>query len=439
MPDLYVNSAAGADAAGRGDASGTALRSLTFAVNEAARRFGADRTAIHLAAGTYDRSSGEVFPIEMPQNVSVRGANRETTFIVVERRATDSFNVALSGGEELTRFTLRAHPWDPGSCLPLTGIYQDAGETTIHDLAIELSPGAAAGEVAFLSGLRLWNRASVERVDVSGCSAGIVFGGGVTVVSSRASGNQKGLVGVGPGTVSDCHVVSNHTGVVAYAGSGMVVEDCAMERNMFGVAVEGHSEGLREGMAIIRGNHVEANTYGIACFADAEIVANEVICTNSEETGLLAGTTFPAGVPHLDGPVFHPVFRGNEVRREGPADRSRRQAPLALFGTTSAPVVENNRFWTVDGWALGIVEVHHASVPDFGGGGSSAGGNRFESGWFVINQREGVPKTIFAHDNFWRRVPPQRGLSVYGPGDWYVDPADVRDTVVFDTTGARLL
>jgi parallel beta-helix repeat protein len=65
---LYVNPTSGNDAAGAGTAEATPFKSITFALRQAQ-----PGTIIQLAPGTYNKESGEVFPLVIPEKVTLRG------------------------------------------------------------------------------------------------------------------------------------------------------------------------------------------------------------------------------------------------------------------------------------------------------------------------------------------------------------------------------
>jgi parallel beta-helix repeat protein len=77
---LYVNPALGTDTPEGGTSLNTALRTITYALRQAE-----PGTVIQLAAGSYTRDTGEVFPLTVPQGVSIRGdeSNKGQTVLVI--------------------------------------------------------------------------------------------------------------------------------------------------------------------------------------------------------------------------------------------------------------------------------------------------------------------------------------------------------------------
>ncbi len=426
MPDLYVNSATGRDTVGRGDTPAAALRSLSFAVNEAARRFGVARTTINLAAGTYSAATGEAFPIEMAQNFRLLGASAGTTIIRFERTVAGAmppalgggFELALSGGEELANFTLQGLPRDLGSCFTSVGIEQTMGSTYIHDIVIEPAPGTPAGDVAFGTGMWLTNVARVERVTVTGCRSGIGFNNDATrVTSCHVHNNQRtGVTAHGAGTVRDCDLIGNHKGA-AVSGNGTTLgPDNRISGCAWGIEI-GSSTTLA---TTIRGNTLTDNYRSITCWGAATVEDND-ISTVWGQYGILAGAIdLRRHRPAF--PMIRPVFRDNRLVRSGPTPGMPLHKPLALFGGDARPVLEGNRFWSAEDLAFNFIEVHHDAVPDFGSRGpDSMGRNRFEAGWIVFFQDSmSRAREVFAQDNRWRHVPPLQGWTVYVPQDWYV-------------------
>lgn len=65
---IYVNSQSGQDTTGAGNAEATPYKTITYALNQAQQG-----TVIQLAPGTYSKDSGEQFPLEIKQGVTLRG------------------------------------------------------------------------------------------------------------------------------------------------------------------------------------------------------------------------------------------------------------------------------------------------------------------------------------------------------------------------------
>jgi parallel beta-helix repeat protein len=65
---IYVNPTSGTDNPGAGTSEATPVRTITFAIKQAQAG-----TVIQLAPGTYNVENGEVFPLKLPKNVSLRG------------------------------------------------------------------------------------------------------------------------------------------------------------------------------------------------------------------------------------------------------------------------------------------------------------------------------------------------------------------------------
>ena len=435
MPDLYVDSSIGADAPGNGDSTAAPLRSLTFAVEETARRFGASRTTIHLAAGTYGTATGEVFPIEMAQNISVAGAGRALTIVEFARSILSGFDVALSGGEELTGFTLRGTPLGPSGCYLSYGIWLTMGSSYVHDLAIEIAPGSPADEEAFGKGIVAENSARIEDVQISGCHYGIWCPtGDVRIARCTLASSFKGILASTRGVVQDCTFDGCHQGIDVASGVDVTVSGCRFDRCTWAVWVAaGVSAGL---LPVVRGNQVSVGFYGIGCWGAALVEDNDIVVPQ-DGIGIAVDCGFPARrSADVPPPASSPTFRNNRIGRTVPYDPSHRTLPAALFGDASTPVLQGNRFWADAGFRFATIWVSNDALPDLGGGsGGSTGGNRFEAGWLVFYQDDlSPPKDVYAQNNAWRYA--TRGWDRWATGDYYVDPRERRDSVVLHMEGA---
>jgi parallel beta-helix repeat protein len=69
---LYVNPASGQDAPTAGTSDGTAFKTITYAMQQAK-----PGTIVQLARGSYTKDTGEVFPIQIPQGVTLRGSEAD--------------------------------------------------------------------------------------------------------------------------------------------------------------------------------------------------------------------------------------------------------------------------------------------------------------------------------------------------------------------------
>ena len=78
--DLYVNASTGNNTTGDGS-SGNPWKTITYALTQLFR----SGHTIHIAAGTYNTSSGETFPIEMKNGVSLSGAGASTSIINADK------------------------------------------------------------------------------------------------------------------------------------------------------------------------------------------------------------------------------------------------------------------------------------------------------------------------------------------------------------------
>lgn len=401
---------------------------MTFAVSEAARRFAADRTTIHMAGGVYSAASGESFPIEMAQNMSLRGVASGRSILRFERALADGFEVALSGGEELSDFTLQGRPRDLGGCYASAGIVQNLGTTTIHDVTVEAAPGTPAGDVAFGTGMLLTNEALVERTTVSGCDSGIHVDHPLARVDGcTLTDNRSGVSMAAGRAVSNCTLSANGSGV--WAGGTV---------NLTDNTITGCYRALIGG-ATVSGNALTDNARGILAWVGNSLIENNIIRTSARQVGLMTGMSWPESRrTSASTTTSRPEIRNNRFTRE--PRRPLWPAPLAAFGGASRPVLAANRFLLDGADPFAFIEVHHDALPDFGSGTpESPGGNRFLAGWMVFYQDVASgSKAVSAQDNVWSSVPPRQGSGIRDEGDWFVDPNARRTSVRLDTTGARL-
>jgi hypothetical protein len=438
MPDLFVDSASGSDTAGGGDTAATALRTVTFAINEAARRFGVARVGIRLAPGLYSNAAGELFPFELPQNLSLLGSGAGRSIIRYERGLTSSFEQAISGGEELADFTLQGMPLGTRACYQSTAIFEPMGTTHIHDVAIERAPGAAADEVGFGIGVFIRNDALVERVTVDDCEYGIELeaaGFRVTDCTVRNTRRYGITARNGPGEIRDCTFLGNHWALNLWADAVDAIDN-TLDGNFTGITVGGTSS---SSPPLIRGNAIYRCYEGMVLHGEAQVIDNDIV-TDVHGIGILVGTGTPPRAVHVSGgPAYSPEIRNNRLHAAAGGGRGLiRVTPLAAIGGGSRPVFEGNRFSTATG-PYAFMSVHNEAVPDLGypPDGRSMGRNIFAAGYIVFFQDAmSPPKTVRAHGNYWANVPVVQGTSWLDPRDWYVDPARRRGSVTLDTTGA---
>lgn len=69
---LYVNPASGQDVAGAGSSDVSAFKTITYAMQQAK-----PGTIVQLARGNYIKDTGEVFPIQIPKDVTLRGSESD--------------------------------------------------------------------------------------------------------------------------------------------------------------------------------------------------------------------------------------------------------------------------------------------------------------------------------------------------------------------------
>ncbi|MEZ5668495.1 MAG: hypothetical protein R3F55_13850 [Alphaproteobacteria bacterium] len=165
-----------------------------------------------------------------------------------------------------------------------------------------------------------------------------------------------------------------------------------------------------------RANRIQANSMLVsaaACFEDNPLIAAAQIRIGA----------FEPPVGYQSRPVA-PVFVNNDIRQipflsrgpyaycwgpEAPAELAWQPPSLMWIGADARPVFQDNALRTV----VGSICIQDEARPDFGGGGQSTGGNRFERDettacpWFyadvLIDVGEGNTATLQARDNTWFR------------------------------------
>jgi parallel beta-helix repeat protein len=95
-PVIYVNPSLGTNAPNAGNSETNAFRTITYALQQAQ-----PGTIIQLAAGSYTRDTGEVFPLTVGQNIRLQGdtANNGSTVLIIGGGA---FNSPTFGGQNAT-------------------------------------------------------------------------------------------------------------------------------------------------------------------------------------------------------------------------------------------------------------------------------------------------------------------------------------------------
>lgn len=441
MPNLYVNPTTGRDVQGIGDTPTSPLRTITYAITESVRRFGASFSTIYLADGYYTRASGEEFPILIPQNISVIGAGIDRSFIDYERNLGEQFDLCLFGGRELSNFSILGHPLETGACRISTAIHVIADDTYLHHLAIQLHPSIMSSETAFDIAIRSDDlRANFDNLSISGCLLGIVCSG-AAVIEQCTFNNMFTAVSMTAGScvVDECTFEpGNLHGVdIAYPSLNKVINSVFNGCQNAGVIVGAADvmDELSTDKPLISHNQFNNPVYyGIICDADAVIEDNQFNVTSPSASALVMGKS----IRHSGIITASPEIRENIFNRSTSLPWSLFR-PLVVVNESCTPLFEFNTF-SVDGlYETNLLSINHDANPDLGGGSwGSQGQNRFQSGWIEIQaDAVSVPRDIYAQDNYWKYTPPRHGPDAITPGDYFINPREAE--VVMITEGAMHL
>ncbi len=456
MADIYADATTGRDVAGRGTLADP-FRSITFGISEAVRLYGTELTTIHIGPGMYNRAGGETFPILVPQNISLIGSGADRTIIDFERSVGDVDYVGIqAGGNEVSGLTIYGRPSDPGACELVEYILLREDGTRIHDIAIREAPGVPEGEIGLGYGIFIQGvSASIERISVSRCSQGVtVTGHEGTVIRDSNFDNNRGGISVGWSSVAGYSAAEirnndfdagNWCGVAIETPSSALVEGNRFHNPSFAGVISGRfSAASGSEQPRIADNEFEVGRYYGVCCQSGEMILEGNYFQIATDTGTAVALGKEIRVPS-DEPAS-PLIRNNEIIRNVLDVTASTHAftaiyPLIRIGGNFSPVVQENSFAFEGGsWGL-VILIKHDARPDLGGGPlGSTGGNRLAGGWIEIGyDTESLPGEVFARNNYWRRVPPERGADIYTPREYFQTPWSEPPFVVVHTEGAMPL
>lgn len=294
MVDVYVDPVVGDDS--NPGSSLAPYRTLTRALASASRGH-----VVHLAAGTYDEASGEVWPSHAGDPpVATPNVHDGVTI------TTDGNDVTLGG------------PIGPSSMSALVF----AGETTVNGVAIVgFSPGVLAGP---------GTQATLENVLLRGSDReGLLAYGDAQVVVTGSEVQQNSGAGLAARDVSSIAVTDT---LVHFNSPGVDVRDTA------GVTVDG-------GQIISNGTLVPgADNSGVAVMDDGSFTAEDVVVMDNAYAGI-----------HLNGSAAVVVGPGTTVRDNFIGVVADAFLPGAAILEFADAVVEDNEFEGVF-WAMPMGE-----------------------------------------------------------------------------------
>ncbi len=215
--DYYVSANTGSDTTGNGT-SANPWKTITYALTQASGS-AAYRVTIHVAAGTYDTSLGETFPLNMEDYVRIRGTSAKT--VTVDADGTN--RVILFDhvdGAAVNRLTITggsrgeaSSPWQLGG-----GILCYGSSPSISKCKITYNHAIRGG------GIGCWDNACPTIDDcVIAHNTPTYSGGGIQCWESSP-------------TISDCVIAYNSTqddagGISATCNSSPTIENCLIIGN----------------------------------------------------------------------------------------------------------------------------------------------------------------------------------------------------------------
>lgn len=224
---LYVNPSLGSDAAGAGSSEAGAFRTITYALQQAQ-----PGTVIQLASGSYTKDTGEVFPLTIPQGVSLVGSesNKGQTVLVIGSGtylspsfAGQNVTIRVLNGSEIRGMTI-TNPNTRG-----TGVWSEEGSAVIRNNTFSNS----LREGVFVSGNatptianNLFTQNSGNGVSIARAAAGEIRG---NVFENTGFGIAIG--GTSTPLVRDNQIAGNVDGVVINNSARPVLRNNTIENN----------------------------------------------------------------------------------------------------------------------------------------------------------------------------------------------------------------
>lgn len=224
---LYVNPALGTDSPDGGTSEGNAFRTITFALRQAQ-----PGTVIQLAPGSYTQDTGEVFPLTIGQNISLRGdeSNKGQTVLIIGSGnyvsptfASQNVTIRATDSSEVRGVTV-TNPNSRG-----TGIWVETGSPMLRNntFANSLREGVfVTGNAAPTVQGNVFTRNNGNGISIARTAAGEIRG---NVFQNTGFGIVIG--GNSTPQVQDNQVVSNTDGIVVSNAARPVLRDNVVENN----------------------------------------------------------------------------------------------------------------------------------------------------------------------------------------------------------------
>ena len=201
--DYYVNAGLGTDDLSHGGSPGTgAWKTITYALSQANGSVGSPST-INVAAGTYDPSLGEIFPLVMKDYVSLKGEGYQQT--IIDAVQTESV-IKFLEDDQINNVTIDGFKITGGEALRGGGIYCDYASPEIRNCNIT---GNTATDT---NGGGIYCRASSPTI--TNC-----------IISGNIANQNGGGIGCGrysSPVVTNCTIVDNGAGDELGEGGGAI-------------------------------------------------------------------------------------------------------------------------------------------------------------------------------------------------------------------------
>lgn len=210
--NIYVNASLGSDVSGNGSPSAP-YRTITHALNVAQENY-----TINVAAGTYDSSSGEVFPLYLKPNITINGD--------------------VSNSSNASRQTL----------ITGVGIYTSPTLGGTYSVAIICANDATISgfQITAINGVGIWCEGQSTTMTIS---KNIIINSDYGIV---VSGSAK------PGIHDNVISQNNISGIETFSQSMPIIEDNTITNNAHGITINNSSHPVI-GTAVSAGNNTIAN------------------------------------------------------------------------------------------------------------------------------------------------------------------------------------
>ena len=231
---IYVNPATGSDSAGAGNAEAAPYKTITYALGQAQ-----PGTVIQLAPGNYTSETGEVFPLVIPQGVTLRGDE-----------STKGQNITITGG---------------GRYLSPTFARQDVTVRAEKDSAI-------AG-------------VTITNPNTRGTGLWIESANPTVRNSTFANSNRDGIFVTGtaaPNIEANVFTKNGGNGISVARSAQGEIRNNLFQQTGFGLAIGGTSSPL------VAENQINQNKDGIYISESARPVLRTNVIENNERDGIVA-------------------------------------------------------------------------------------------------------------------------------------------------------